>query len=466
MTSSARVPFLLVLVLLGSACTRKVGNDRCSSDRDCGSGEACDTETNACVPEDELARGCATDTDCDVSVGEICLNGGCAAGGAPAGGGCTVTADCPIDQFCNSATSACQPLLSGWCRDATQCGAGAPVCSAQSTAAPGRCVECLSTSDCGGAECVSPGICDGDNTVDPGPGPGTDPEPEPDPITCPPNASPSGVRCICDAGFVDDGTGGCMEDDGTTDPGADGDVCEEYGWYGDGVCDDFCPQPDTADCSGTDPGTDPGTNPGGGASCVEPEDCWAESIDYTCGAGGQCECDVAWMYFFVCDVDQDVDPASCTCTSGASSARAENESCIESGQMMECSTGLECIYATDSAGDPSYGSCKQVCQSNSQCGTGRQCALGFLSNGDGICGRPKTVDQTGCTFWDQGDTFCYDQNAPTGADDAFLECMDTRCEFLCDYEGNTGGAFQCPGTQTCGPMRSMSGFDVDVAYCE
>jgi hypothetical protein len=261
---------------------------------------------------------------------------------------------------------------------------------------------------------------------------------------------------------VPDGAGGCAADD--TGGGEEGDVCAEYGWYGDGVCDDFCPQPDTADCAGG--GTDP-TDPGTGPSCVEPEDCWAESIDYTCGAGGTCECDVEWMTFFVCDVDQQVDAASCTCASGgAAGGVPENESCIDSGQMMECETGLECIYATDSAGDPSYGSCKKVCTGNADCDTGDQCALGFLSNGDGICGRPKTVDQTGCTFWDQGDAFCFDGSAPAGADDAFLECMNTRCEFLCDYEGNTDGPLQCPGAQTCGPRQSMQGFDVDVAYCE
>jgi hypothetical protein len=31
---------------------------------------------------------------------------------------------------------------------------------------------------------------------------------------------------------------------------ADCDICEELGWYGDGECDDFCDQTDTADCGG------------------------------------------------------------------------------------------------------------------------------------------------------------------------------------------------------------------------
>ncbi len=40
-----------------------------------------------------------------------------------------------------------------------------------------------------------------------------------------------------------------------TPPGT-GDPCEEQGWYGDGICDPFCPQPDP-DCGGGGGGTDP-----------------------------------------------------------------------------------------------------------------------------------------------------------------------------------------------------------------
>ncbi len=52
------------------------------------------------------------------------------------------------------------------------------------------------------------------------------------------------------------------------DPG-EGDFCEEMGWYGDGVCDMDCPSPDP-DCEG-DGGADPGDpgDPGDGDICEE-----------------------------------------------------------------------------------------------------------------------------------------------------------------------------------------------------
>jgi hypothetical protein len=453
------VPALLLSIV---GCAREVAGSACTSDVDCKSTEVCDDDTNTCMAADAAGRGCTLDIDCDVSAGEVCLDGACQAGGAPAGTTCTATADCPMDQFCNSATSACQPLLEGWCREASQCGASAPVCSSQSPATPGRCVECMSNDDCpSGESCKQPGVCEDDGAVvDPGPGPGPDPEPNPDPepLECGANAHASGTRCVCDSGFIDDGAGGCAEDTGTTEP--ESDVCAEYGWYDDGVCDDFCLNPDP-DCTSTGPDPEPS------AECAEPEDCWATNIDNTC-EGGQCVCDIAWMESFTCNSDEIVDPASCSCQPGTTtSGVAENESCVTaSGSTLECATGLECIYATDSAGDPSYGSCKQTCTASSQCGTGRTCALGFLTNGDGICGTPKTRDQTGCTFWDQGDTFCFDPNAPTGSDDAMLECLNSTCEFMCDYDGNTSGAYQCPSGSTCGQPQPMSGFDVDVAQCQ
>ncbi len=42
---------------------------------------------------------------------------------------------------------------------------------------------------------------------------------------------------------------------------ADGpDYCAEFGWYGDGTCDDFCAEPDP-DCSGSQPDPDPDPDP-------------------------------------------------------------------------------------------------------------------------------------------------------------------------------------------------------------
>lgn len=47
------------------------------------------------------------------------------------------------------------------------------------------------------------------------------------------------------------------------------DICEQNGWYGDGICDDFCLYPDTEDC-------------GGDLECYS---------DADCGAGDSCNAD-------------------------------------------------------------------------------------------------------------------------------------------------------------------------------
>src|SRR5688572_13131312 len=72
---------------------------------------------------------------------------------------------------------------------------------------------------------------------------------------------------------------GGKSDDGT-------DYCALFGWYGDGICDDFCPNPDP-DCGPT------GAFCGGfiGAICPEGQFCSFDEGDF-CGfadAGGVCQ---------------------------------------------------------------------------------------------------------------------------------------------------------------------------------
>lgn len=60
-----------------------------------------------------------------------------------------------------------------------------------------------------------------------------------------------------------------------------GDLCAEYGWYGDGYCDDFCPQPDP-DCAACGPGCYLYCENGFAkdergcdlCECAEPQQCW------------------------------------------------------------------------------------------------------------------------------------------------------------------------------------------------
>ena len=473
-----------------SGCVHGVAPGGCTSDSDCEDGQMCIDAT--CVDGNSVDLGCETDFDCNVNAGERCVEGTCQVGSAAGGGTCMVTADCPMDQYCNSATGSCQALLQGWCRESAQCGGDATVCSSTTPAVPGRCVQCLTNVDCGdGYVCVQPGVCEasgetsprpGDGTTDPGTGGGTDPG----------------------TGGTDPGTGG------GTDPGTGGgtgDACADNGWYGDGVCDDFCPQPDPDCQGGTDPGTGGGTNPGVQGECVEMLDCWSAgySFDYTC-ENGACVCDVAWMEGFVCAAGETVDTASCTCVGGGGgtggtgdtctdngwygdgvcddfcpqpdpdcqgggggtgTGLGANASCVTGGQVQQCDAGLECIYASDANGNPSYGSCKQICSSDADCTGGLSCALGFLANGDGICGAALTEGQTGCGFWEEGDTFCFDASAPNGATDAFLECLNGTCGFICDYNGNTEAPWTCPNGGTCGASyATYDGYNVDLAVCQ
>src|SRR5262245_66108159 len=67
-------------------------------------------------------------------------------------------------------------------------------------------------------------------------------------------------RLVCTVALVMAmGCGGSSDDSGLSKDDArrhggkgddGGDACADNGWYGDGQCDDFCPEPDTEDCEG------------------------------------------------------------------------------------------------------------------------------------------------------------------------------------------------------------------------
>lgn len=79
------------------------------------------------------------------------------------------------------------------------------------------------------------------------------------------------------------GIAACGSDPADPEPGPQGqegtvDYCTEFGWYGDGHCDDVCPRPDP-DCSDAlnnvtpdpDPDPGPGPGPGPGPDPVDPD---------------------------------------------------------------------------------------------------------------------------------------------------------------------------------------------------
>jgi hypothetical protein len=422
---------LVVVVIAGCPQPLTQPTGPCTDASDCAAGQRC--TDGACVA---VTGACTSDLDCNTSARETCQGGACVATLIPNGAPCTVTADCSIDQFCNSQISQCEALHDGWCRQGSQCGAEAPVCSAASTAAPGRCVECLTSADCGvNGSCASPGICETGSSVGTSGG-------------CPPNSTAgAGGSCTCNAGFIDDGRGGCRIQDGQ---GGVTDACATTGRYGDGPCDANCPQPDP-DCT-TVPGEE---------RCTSPIECFQFGTGYTC-TDGQCVCDQLFQITACLFSGQGFDAERCRCVTPAA---AENESCVSDGVLGECQEGLTCIYSTDASNRPTFGACKTKCTTNSQCGGGRTCLLGWLTDTTGICGTVKINGQSGCDQWESGNNLCFDRNAPKGDQDALLQCVDGTCRFVCDYADNVDGTLTCPvGAGACGITRTTNDFG-PIATC-
>jgi len=105
------------------------------------------------------------------------------------------------------------------------------------------------------------------------------------------------------------------------------DPCADYGWYGDGVCDTFCPEPDP-DCGSSECTAD--ADCAAGERCVPGELCydWCAAGDPSCCVGSSCE-PVA------------TPPGGSECTSDADCASGER-----------CIPGDLCYYWCP-AGDPS-----------------------------------------------------------------------------------------------------------------
>ncbi len=114
----------------------------------------------------------------------------------------------------------------------------------------------------------------------------------------------SGMALWTSSGCERDGTGHNGQEDVTKDEArsmgkADWpfDFCESFGWYGDGICDDFCPEPDP-DCQDAICGPIPN------GACPEGQVCNIESCGL--GATGHCVARPAACYEYyapVCGCD-------------------------------------------------------------------------------------------------------------------------------------------------------------------
>ncbi len=500
--TSRRWTFLfsaLTLALLSGCTGNGIQIGGCQNDSNCSDDEICINQECTAMS----GSVCSTDSECDF--GEVCLDGVCGTAQVVPEQSCTQTAQCPDSQFCDQALSVCVPLVDGMCRNPGQCAQDRPVCAnGDNSANAGRCVECLTDAHCGGGgTCINPGVCEG----------GTGPGPETGLVDCPDNASETAEGCTCNPGYTEDGDR-CVAD-ATPEPGAQGpnvpnpeptpeatpeptpspsaspdsepdaptDPCEENGWYDDGVCDTFCPLPDP---SGDDPEPtpspasepdptpaptpeptptpDPTPEPAG--ECNSESYCWSNySFNYTC-EDNQCVCDLFYLLVFECESNETVDEVACECVVDQTSAGiAENEPCVQNNQTLQCADGLACIYGVDADGDPSYGSCKQRCTANSECG-GRECVLDFLSGDEGICGTPLAAGATGCEQWTAGDSFCW--AGPGAEGNAFVDCLGNTCRNVCDWDGRSEPALSCAAAGgTCGAVvEDYPELNIDVATCQ
>ncbi len=416
---SSTVLGVALMTLLASACSRPIGPSACTDPRDCAAGESC----VAGICSVGVGGSCTTDLDCDPASGQLCSGGTCVAGGVLQpdndGGACTATADCPISQFCNTATGFCSALLEGWCRQDNQCAEDAPLCSnvSQGSDYPGRCVQCVTDVDCGGAACVSPGVCTAD-------------------VGCGDNASAIANGCRCNPGFVGDPTTGC-----TPDLASEGEGEGDTGTEGEG-----------------DTGTEGEGEGGDGEACTEDSECFARhDINWMCGAQGSCVCDENWLDFD-CNGDYDLD--ACACGGGSSTPGTLNQPCDFN---FDCGTDEACFIGYGAtASDP--GACKTTCATAADCTAGQDCMIGGWVGDLGFCADirfPGDACDAAVFSVDIGfDAMC------DGSDDAVIfDCFSGRCEQVCDWAGNTGAEQSC-NAGSCGNLAFHAEAGGDVAVCE
>ena len=422
--SLALVPAALALLLL-AACGRPV-TPLCAATADCDAGSSC--SAGVCVVGG--LETCTTDLDCNPRNDEICQAGICVAGGDAdpnnsGGASCGATADCPTSQFCNTATGVCAPLLEGWCRLDTQCDAG--LCSNRDLGEdfPGRCVECVDSADCGGAACISPGVCE---VQAPG---------------CPTNSSAvAGGSCRCDPGFSDDGAGGCAPNTTATEGEGETEPTEGEG------------EPEPAEGEGE-------VEPVPADGCVTMGECMeSHGFDYTCDTGsGECVCDEAWMQV-ICDDGYDLVACECGGTSGGGGGNPmANQECFEDA---DCG-GLSCIFSVPASGLFDAGYCKEVCDTDADCSGGLACMDDVFGDGSGICAEVGTNGDT-C----EASIYQYDIGTDAlcdGGATGILDCFSNRCEEVCNWAGKSGPPETCSGGGTCGALQFRAESGSSVAVC-
>lgn len=270
--------------------------------------------------------------------------------------------------------------------------------------------------------------------------------------------------------------------DGKNDAGAD--LCEIWGWYGDGVCDDFCPEVDRADCAATClalPSCEPGETAVESPSACPQDDASCREVT-VCGA--TIWCTDAWC------------SSAPACVEGERAVSSPSEcpqdaSCREvvgCGGSIWCTDAIAtCLaYPSCNAWETAYTSpseCPQdaTCRAVSLCGstlwcadTGANCAAvpscepgetPYASASecpqDGASCRAVTV--CGSTLW------CSDTRAtclalPTCEPDETAYASASECpqDRGCRPETRCGSTIWCSGGGTCpGPNPAGCLLDAD-----
>ena len=321
-----------------TGCPPQVTETTCTTRSDCPSGQNCVNEKCVASTGDAaVTAACYSDEQCRrINPNMFCNSSGlCDFQGTT---GCTVTTDCPDDQFCNFQSQVCIELQPGFCRNSTQC--GGKKCSA-TAGGVGRCVDCMANADCDGGACNSNGTCGASGCVPACQSGYTCNINQCVPIAgdcnppcvsgencqqgvcygangCPRHAHPVNNQCACDDGYQPNAAGnGCVSTTGECDA-QQAAVCTQQGGQWDNtncVClsGGNCSPPCSVGtvCQGTTcvPVT-------GSCDPADPTGCMLTSptMFFTCDAtSNTCVCD-ALTGFIACWVnDMDFDEAACDC---------------------------------------------------------------------------------------------------------------------------------------------------------
>ena len=356
----------------------------CSSDSDCSGSMVCNTSDGQCY-------GCLDNSDCNE--GEVCTNHQCVTEDKCKDVSCSGGKSCNPDNGQCECPSGTQDYGNGTCEEAN-CSNGGVICSGSTPvcASSGKCVECVSNSDCGTDEVCSGNTC---QTVDRCAN-----------VTCSGGKECNATNglCECPSGTKDYGSGVCEAPDCSNG----GVVCSGGKECKNKVCQ--CPSSKPFEKSGT---------------CVE---CTASS---QCGNGEECISNYCQLVDacanVTCRSDQICVNGACQCPSGKVEYQGECQApnCINGGvtcpsDKPACSSSGTCVECA-SNGDCTGG---KTCQSN-VC----KCPSGKIEY-EGSCVTPNCNNAIICS----GDKpYCNSSNG---------ECVE------CIMDGNCSGGKVCTNN-TC-----------------